>query len=136
MASIDADFEQALLEPDRAPCIAASRSEGAVRRPVDVTIVKVGVEDVAFQTFPGPLHEFSNAPETHAERLSEDLVKGVALNRIVGNFRYRDRLPRQKPAAVHVYKAFFVALGAIAGAMLLTPEPSTPYSAFVLHPPA
>ncbi len=136
MASVDADFEQPFLEPDRAPCIAASRREGPVRRPVDITTVKVGVEDVALQAFAGLLHEFSNAPETQAERFSEDLVKGVALNRIVGNFRYRDRLPRKKPAAVHVYKAFFVALGAIARTILLTLEPSNPYSAFVLHPRA
>src|SRR5262249_42650878 len=111
MAGVDADFEHPFFEPHRAPCIAARRGEAAVRRPGDIAIVKIGVEDIAFQAFAGLLHKFSNAPETQAERVSEDLLKRVALNGIVGNFRLRDRLPGKEPAAVHGYEAFLLLSG-------------------------
>src|SRR5580700_299230 len=113
MAGIDADFEQSLLEPYRAPRVAAGRSEPVLRGLVDITIVKVGVEDVALQTFTGLPHEFGEALETQAERLGEDLLKGVAPNRIVRNVRCRDRLARKKPAAVHCSEAFVVARGLV-----------------------
>jgi hypothetical protein len=110
MAGIDADFEQSLLEPYRAPRVAAGRSEPVLRRLVDIAIVKVAVEDVALQAFAGLPHEFGKALETQAERLGEDLLKGVAPYRIIGNIRWRDRLPRKKPAAVHRCEAFFLAV--------------------------
>jgi hypothetical protein len=56
------------------------------------------------------LNEFSNALETQAERLGEDLFKSVAPYRIIGNIRWRNRLPRKKPAAVHRCEAFFLAV--------------------------
>src|ERR1700680_3255791 len=98
MAGVDADFEQPLFESHRAPYVAASRGECAVRRLVEISVVKVGVEDIALQAFAGLLHEFGDAPEAEAERLGENLLEAVALDRIVGNFRWRDRLPRKEPA--------------------------------------
>ena len=53
------------------------------------------------KAFAGLLDEFGDALEAQAERLGEDLLERVAPYRIVGNFRWRDRLPRKKPAAVH-----------------------------------
>ena len=70
-------------------------------------IAEVGVEDVALQAFARLLHEFGDALETQTERLSERLLKRVALDRIVGKLGLGDRLPRKKPAAVHWYEAFF-----------------------------
>src|ERR1700735_795102 len=99
MAGINANFEQSLLEPYRAPCVAAGWSEPVLRRLVDIAIVKVAVEDVALQAFAGLPHEFGKALETQAERLGEDLLKGVAPNRIVRNVRCRDRLCTEKAAA-------------------------------------
>ena len=87
MACVDADFEQPLFEPHRAPHVAASRGECVVRRLVEISVFKVGVEDISLQAFAGLLHKFGDALETQAERLGEDLLKGVAPYRIVGNFR-------------------------------------------------
>jgi hypothetical protein len=93
------------------------------------------------------------------ERLGKNLLEAVALDRIVRNFRGRDRLPRKEPAAVHDCEVPFSPISAIAraaygtvlpvnetaiaalaavdlpaaSAVLLTLDPSDPYSAFVLH---
>ena len=79
MARVDADFEQALLEPHRAPDVAASRGERAVRRLVGVAVREVGVENVPFQAFAGLLDELGDALEAQAERIGEDLLERVAL---------------------------------------------------------
>src|SRR3984957_20314391 len=108
MARVDADFKQPLFEPKSAPRIAASRGKPDLGRLIDITLVKVGVEDVALQRFAGLLHELGNALETRAERLGQDLLHGVAPDRIVRNLVWRDRLPRKKAAAVHCCDAVVV----------------------------
>ena len=52
MASVDADFEQPLFEPRRAPYVAAGRGKPGYREArIEIAVVEVGVEDVAFQAF-------------------------------------------------------------------------------------
>src|SRR6478609_969749 len=121
MASVNADFEQPLLEPHCAPYVAASRGKFAVRRLVCIAIRVVGVKYIALQGFAGLLDQFGDALETQAERLSEDLFERVALYRIVGNFRWRDRLSRKKPAAVHGCEASFLSRTA---AIIARPSPA------------
>ncbi len=87
MARVDADFEQALLEPHRAPDVAASRGERVVRRLVGIAVRKVGVENVSLQAFAGLLDDLGDALEAQAERIGENLLERVAPDRIVGNFR-------------------------------------------------
>ena len=106
MASVDADFEQPRFEPRRAPCVAASRSKPGFGRRIEIAIVEVGVEDVAFQALSGSLHELGNVLEAPAEWLGENLLERVATYRVIGNLGRRDRLPGKKPAAVHGDKAF------------------------------
>ena len=59
----------------------------AVRRLVGVAVLEVGVENIALERFAGLLDDVGDALEAQAERLGEDLIERVALNRIVGNFR-------------------------------------------------
>ena len=80
MARVDADFEQALLEPHRAPYVAPRRGEFVVRRLVRIAILKVGVENVPLQGFAGLLDDVGDAPQAQAERVSEDLLERVAEN--------------------------------------------------------
>src|SRR5258707_15868453 len=127
MAGVDADFKEPLFEPKGAPRIAASRGKPGLGRLIDITLVKVGVEDVALQAFAGLLNDFGNALETRAERLGQDLLKGVAQDRIVGNLVWRDRLPRKKPAAVHCCDALTIDRDLVLG-----PRSSGPMAKFRL----
>ena len=78
VAGVDADFQQALLEPRGAPHIAARRREGHGRGTVGVALLAVAVKDVSFQPFAGAPDDLVEATQPPAERFRENFVEGVA----------------------------------------------------------
>src|SRR5260370_38139587 len=101
VAGVDADFEQALLEPHGAPDVAASRGEIFGGRTLGVPVLALAIENVSLQRLAGLLDDLVDPPQPSAKDCREDFVEGVAADRVVGNFRLRDRLARNESAAVH-----------------------------------
>ena len=89
VAGVDADFEQALLEPDRPPDVSAGRRElgrGSLAR---VALLEVAIEDVALERLAGLPDDVGDALEASPERLGEDLIERFASDRIAREYPLR-----------------------------------------------
>ena len=102
VAGVDPDLQNPVLEARGAPDIATGRRERWVRRTLREAFVAVGEEDVALEPLAGRADERVEPAKTLPKRFREDLLEGVAADRIVGDLRGRDRLSRDEFSAVHV----------------------------------
>ena len=92
VAGVDPDFQKPLLEPDRAPHVAAGGGEVVRRRAPGEALVQIDVENVALQAVAGLPDDRVEALKPLAKRVGEDFDERIAMDGIVGDFRRRHRL--------------------------------------------
>ena len=83
MAGVDADFQQALLEPGRAPEVAPGGRQARVRHFVEKVGVAIPIEDAALDDFLRGPDERVESLQPCAESIREELGRVRPVDRIV-----------------------------------------------------